>query len=295
MTIFAPEGLYPLSIPTAEELRRAAGGEEIFQAMCIKCNEYHDLLVELGGVRGLIPRQEAACAMGGTAVREIAVLSRVGKPVAFRVLGFRADGTVLLSRKAAQLAAREHLLSTLRPGDILPAVVQSLASFGAFCDIGCGFVALMSIDRCSVSRISHCNQRFRPGQKIYAAVLAVEGQRVELTHRELLGTWAQNAEQFRPGQTVTGIVRGSQSYGTFIELTPNLSGLAEPGEKLEPGQPVSVYIRSIQPDRQKIKLTVLEKLPPMTDMGPIRYFCTSGHLSRWEYGPGSKNVTRFSP
>lgn len=295
MTIFAPEGLYPLSVPTPEDLRRAAGGGEIFQAMCVKCDEYHDLFVDLGPVRGFIPRQEAALGPDGATVKEIAVLSRVGKPVAFRVLGFSADGTALLSRRAAQVAARDHLLNVLRPGDILPAVVQSLAPFGAFCDIGCGFVALMSIDRCSVSRISHCDQRFMPGQKIYAAVLRLDGQRVDLTHRELLGTWAENAGQFRPGQTVTGIVRGSQSYGTFIELTPNLSGLAEPGESLAPGQPVSVYIRSIQPERQKIKLTVLEKLPIPAEPRPLRYYRTSGRLTQWEYAPGSPNVTRFSP
>lgn len=34
--------------------------------------------------------------------REIAILSRVGKPVCFQVLGFTSDGTVLLTRRAAR-------------------------------------------------------------------------------------------------------------------------------------------------------------------------------------------------
>ena len=154
----------------------------------------------------------------------------------------------------------------------------------------------MSIERCSVSRITHCNQRFSPGQKIYTAILGIdrEARRINLTHRELLGTWAENAAGFRAGQAVTGIVRSVQPYGAFIELTPNLSGLAEPEGSLEPGQMVSVYIRSILPDKQKIKLTVLEQLDPR-HVPPrlLRYYRTVGRLDRWEYAPGSGTVTVF--
>lgn len=290
---YAPEGLYPLTPIRADALRRAAGMRKIFYAMCVKCDEYHNLLVDLGQIRGLIPREEAAMGILEGSVREIAILSRVGKPVCFQVLGFTSDGTALLSRRSAQEEARMALLERLRPGDILPAVVQSMASFGVFCDVGCGVTALMSIERCSISRINHCRQRFSPGQRIYAAVLSTEGGRISLTHRELLGTWAENAAQFRPGQTVTGVVRGTKPYGVFIELTPNLSGLAEPTQDLEPGQAVSVYIRSICPEKQKIKLTVLEKLPQEPDRTPPRYYRTTGSMDRWEYAPGSAAVTVF--
>ena len=118
--------------------------------MCIKCDEFHNLVVDLGSLRGLIPREETALGIADGA-REIAILSRVGKPVCFQVLGFTSDGTVLLSRRAAQAEALDYFLEHLRPGDILPSVVQNPASFGTFCDIGCGVTALMSIERCSVS------------------------------------------------------------------------------------------------------------------------------------------------
>ncbi len=87
--------------------------------------------------------------------------------------------------RAAQAEALDYFLEHLRPGDILPSVVQNPASFGTFCDIGCGVTALMSIERCSVSRITHCNQRFSPGQKIYTAILGIdrEAKRISLTHQ----------------------------------------------------------------------------------------------------------------
>ena len=146
---------------------------------------------------------------------------------------------------------------------------------------------LLGIEQISVSRIRHSKDRFREDQQIYAVIQALDRDtgRIQLSHRELLGTWAENAALFRAGQTVTGVVRSVQEYGAFIELTPNLSGLAEPNFDLSVGDTVSVYIKSILPERLKIKLVALRKLDPQTlPQRPLRYFRTSGHIDRWRYG-----------
>ena len=52
MPTYRPEGLQNQPIPTPEVLRRAGGSREIFQAMCIKCDEFHNLVVDLGCLRG---------------------------------------------------------------------------------------------------------------------------------------------------------------------------------------------------------------------------------------------------
>lgn len=102
------------------------------------------------------------------------------------------------------------------------------------------------------------------GRRIHAAVLETlpEQGRVKLTHRELLGTWAENARDFAPGMTVEGTVRGLKDYGAFIELAPNLSGLAEPRADLREGDRVSVFLKAMLPERMKIKLLVIERLSP---------------------------------
>ena len=294
MEQYRPEGL-PVTVPGLETLRAGADTSEIFQAMCIKCDEFHNLHLDLGPIRGIIPREEAAMGIADGKTREGAILSRVGKAVSFRILAFDRNGNAIASRRAAQQAAREYYLTHLQSGDILPAVVQNPASFGAFCDIGCGFPALMRVDRCCVSRLASTEQRFHRGQSIYAAVLEVDTTlgRISLTGRELLGTWAENAALFRQGQTVLGVVRSVMPYGTFIELTPNLSGLAETEQPLAVGDAVSVYIRSIQPDKHKIKLTVLERLPEPPRPAELMWRQTQGHLERWEYYPGSAAFTVF--
>lgn len=290
---YCPEGVNAAP-PTADDLRRSIGTGEIFQAQCIKCDEFHNLHLDLKEMQGIIPREEAALGIREGATKEIAIISRVGKWVSFQALGFDSRGAAILSRRAAQAEARSYFLNTLRPGDVIPAVVQNAAAFGVFCDIGCGCTALMRIERCCISRLSTTAEHFHPGQQIYAAVLAVDDAEglIHLTGRELLGTWEENAALFRPGQTVTGFVRSIMPYGVFIELTPNLSGLAELSVPVAQGDQVSVYIRSIQSEKHKLKLTVLERLnqPVPTQ---LTYFQAEGHMEKWEYYPGSTAVTYF--
>lgn len=299
MNYYLPEGmdLHRTGF-TMEDLRKARSEGTILQAIAVVCTENHDLLVDLGCCIGRIPKDETAIGVREGSVRDIAILSKVGKPVSFRVIQVPASGQPLLSRRLAQEEAKGHILETKRPGDIIPAVVTSLASFGAFCDIGCGLPALMGIESISVSRISHSRDRFREDQQIFAVIYSIDREtgRIQLSQRELLGTWEENAACFQAGQTVTGIVRSVKDYGAFIELTPNLSGLAEPNFDLRVGDVVSVYIKSILPERLKIKLIALRKLDPETQPEkPLHYFRTAGHLDRWQYGSEktAKTITVF--
>ena len=247
------------------------------------CNLY----VKLGDYTGMIPHEDGAIGIREGTTRDIALLSRVGKPVSVVITHIKEDGTLCLSRRKAQELTQNYFLQELRSGDILPATVTHLESFGAFVDIGCGLPSLLGIETLSVSRISHPQQRFVPDQEIYALVTDMDPatRRVSLTHKELLGTWEENAAQFSAGMTVTGIVRSVKEYGIFVELAPNLSGLAEIRPDFTEGDLVSVYIKSILPERMKIKLLIIAKLASSAVPPPISYFQTEGRLQRWEYAP----------
>ena len=239
----------------------------ILEARALLCTQQHDLVVDFGFCRGIIPRCEGALGIADGSVRDIALLSRVGKPVCFLIesIGQQSDGSLcpVLSRRAAQQLCLEQYIRSLTAGDVIPARVTHLEGFGCFVDIGCGIPSMIPIDCISVSRISHPADRFSAGQDIRAVVCAVDaGGRVTLSHKELLGTWLENAADFRPGDTVTGILRGKHPYGQFVELTPNLSGLTDTPQALPEGSAVSVRIRSIQPERQKIRLQVIRVLGP---------------------------------
>ena len=203
-----------------------------------------------------------------------------------------------LSRRAAQLECMRCCIADLIPGDIIPAKVTHLERFGAFVDVGCGVISLLPVDGISVSRISHPQERLAVSQRIYVVIKSIDGGsgRISVTHRELLGTWEENAVMFAAGQTVAGIIRSIESYGIFVELTPNLTGLAEPHDGVVSGQSAAVYIKSITPERMKIKLVVVgayrgEILRDVTrDTAPPHYFIDTGsveHISSWRYSPPS--------
>lgn len=296
---YQPEGMLLANCENHEFLSSRAGLEKalekqkILESVALLCDNDFNLHFDLGGVPGIMPRDEVVYTQSGEEIKDIAVLTRVGKPVCFKITGFgkMPDGTVCarLSRRAAQRECTLHYISTLIAGDVIPAIVTHLENFGAFVDIGCGIVSLLSIDGISVSRISHPRVRFSPGDRIFAVVKSIdEYGRIYMTHRELLGTWEENAVQFAPGQTVAGIVRSIENYGVFVELTPNLAGLAELKEGVEINQNAAVYIKSIIPEKMKIKLIIIDSHAGISPQKQLRYYVdpkTVPHIDRWCYSP----------
>ena len=246
------------------------------------------LRFELGGQRAYMPFEECVDVGPQEEIKDIAVLTRVGRPTCFVITGTEVDENgeevFLLSRSLAQRLCRRQYLDILEAGSVIPCTVTHIENFGAFCDIGCGIAALLPIDCLSVSRISSPADRVQVGQQLLCAIKNRDPQgRIVLTLRELLGTWSENAACFAPGETVVGIVRSVEDYGVFIEIAPNLAGLAEADRSLHPGQAVSVYIKNILPDKMKIKLVVVNKNLAQPLRFEPHYFVTRGRIKKWTY------------
>lgn len=289
-----PENRAATATPTA--LADAAAAGTVLEANVILCDAAHNLIVDLGCMKGLILREEGAVGIAEGTVRDIALISRVGKPVCFTVTAIKtnAQGRLYaeLSRRAAQLRCLEQLHREKPVGSVLNARVTHLESFGAFCDVGCGIAALLPIDAIPVSRISHPRDRLRVGQDLRVVVRAVdENGRITLTQKELLGTWAENAAEFSEGQTVSGIIRSVESYGVFVELTPNLAGLAEPKPAARAGMLASVFVKSIIQEKMKVKLIIIDCFEG-DYTPPLQYFFNGSSMQHWQYSPenSTKNI-----
>lgn len=259
--------------------------QTVVEGMVLRCDKNQTLYIRLGDRIGMIPREETALGLSEGMVSEFSVLARVGKPVSFHVVALEAsDGiiTPILSRRSAQSEALSHLRS-LPAGTVIPATVTHLEQFGAFVDVGCGLISMIPIARISASRIRHPNQRLQVGQAIPVVFLGYDEAHMHilLSHRELLGTWEENAAHFQAGDTVTGIVRGIKDYGIFIELTPNLTGLSEYRDGMTEDQMVSVYIKSILPKKHKIKLNIIDTLDQMGTYMPIQYPPIPSMVNPW--------------
>ena len=171
MNMYMPEGML-ISSPknyeytsSEEGLARALSKGIILEAPAILCDHRYDLHIELGArVRGIIPRQESQYLRADEQIKDIAILTRVGKTVCFKVMGFEkstnGETIALLSRRAAQKECVLNYLAGLCPGDIIPAKITHLESFGAFVDIGCGICSLLSIDCISETYIRPLSSMF---------------------------------------------------------------------------------------------------------------------------------------
>ncbi len=276
---------------TLQGIEYAWNSEMILEGVVTKCDNERNLTVELGKFTGIIPRNEAVMPCGNEPIRDIAIITRVGKAVCVKIMDIikKEDGStiVMLSRRKAQEECFNNYVSKLLPGEIIDARITHIEPFGAFCDVGCGIISLLSVDCISVSRIHDPGDRFFVGQYIKCAVKSGLDDlgRITLTHKELLGTWEENAAAYRAGETAVGIIRSVEPYGVFVELTPNLAGLAEWREDVKVGQSAAVYIKSIIPEKMKIKLVIVDTQNVAVNPGIPDYFISEGRLTYWRYSP----------
>lgn len=308
MSIYYPEGRLihtpqnKAALSSQSALADACRDGQILEARAVICDSEHNLIVDLGCMKGIIPREESAIGIREGTVRDIAIISRVNRPVCFIITGFEKqheNGTVaILSRRLAQERCQEEYISQKHPGDVIDATITHLEPFGAFADIGCGIISLLPIDAISISRINHPNERFSVGMEIKVVIKLIENHRITLSHKELLGTWEENAAQFSAGETVAGIVRSVEPYGIFIELAPNLAGLAELKDGVHPGQQASVYIKNIIPSRMKVKLIIIDTFDQTHQPENPTYYFQGAHMDSFSYSPEcceKKLTTTFFP
>ncbi|MBO5857451.1 MAG: 30S ribosomal protein S1 [Clostridia bacterium] len=295
MSLYLPEGF----LIKTEENKKALSSFENFkeayqkgkpiEARASSCDKEHNLHIDFGFIEGIIPRSECAVGIDEGTTRDIAIIARVNKPVKFLITDIKeinGKPTAILSRKILQNRFYQLKLPEFKTGDIISASVTHLENFGVFCDIGCGINALLPIDSISVSRIPHPNVRFLVGDEIKVIIKDIdEDNRITLSHKELLGTWEENAENFSVGETVSGIIRSVENYGIFIELAPNLAGLAEYTSNVEVGQQTSVYIKSIIPEKMKFKLIIVEAFNADYPTPEPDYFYIGDHIDYFKYSP----------
>ncbi len=306
-SIYKPEGTLIDTARNRELISSIAGLEYalqhglILEGIATLCDSKCNLHIDLGSYSGIIEREDVIYNKNGELIKDIAILTRVGKAVCFKIKSIDDIGgkkIIKLSRKEAQRDCYENFLLNLIPGDIINSTVTHLENFGAFVDIGCGVSSLLSIDCISVSRISHPKDRLMCGMNIMTVIKSIDycTGRIYVSHRELLGTWEENASLFATGQTIAGIIRSVESYGIFVELTPNLAGLAELRESkvssnnIFAGQRAAVYIKSIIPERMKIKLVLIDIGKGCVPPSMPEYFIDTtviDHIDSWNYSPNN--------
>lgn len=246
-----------------EQINNAWKNGQIIQAKVKECDSSYNLHIDLGNeLEGVIPRDEIeAISVDNSGFPKPNIcLSKVNNFVQFKVKDI-TENKVILSRKSVGKEVINWINSELKEGDIINGIVKNIRPYGVFVEIGGGICGLLHIENISVARIKNPEERFYVGQKINVMIKSIDKklEKIELTYKELLGTWEDNVQSYHEGQTVKGIVRDTEKSksGIFVEIKPNLVGMADYKEKMEYGKQVDVYIKKIIPEKKKIKLVIV--------------------------------------
>lgn len=123
MIDFYPEGWLidtignRLSMQNPATLAQASHDEKILEARALVCDGEHNLVVDLGCMKGIISREDGAIGIKEGLVRDIAVISRVNRPVCFTITGFKKDQNghtyATLSRKKCSNKVHESIYKRL--------------------------------------------------------------------------------------------------------------------------------------------------------------------------------------
>ncbi len=223
-------------------------------------------------------------------------------------------GNLVLSRRAVlereKAEKREQRLAELEIGSAVEGTVRKIMDFGAFVDIG-GLDGLLHISQLSWEKVKHPSEVLEEGQKIQVRVDKVDPQsgKISLSYRSLQDhPWNNAEERFPVGAIVHGTVSRIADFGAFVRLATGVEGLVHLSEMahhrvhkvtnhVKEGQEVDVKILSIEPDRQRMSLSLKAAQQPPADAvkpdepeveEPPRELALPKHRGPLKGGTGSK-------
>lgn len=247
-----------------EELQNIKENQQVLDMYIEEIDENLNMIGKIGkNVKAIIPRGEASSVVGEDGlVEEKFIVNKVGKvlPVCIKEIVQNNDGIeLIMSKRLLELKVRKWMYMHLKPGVKLRGIVVGLKDYAAFVDVGGGVTGILKLHDMSDSRLTNASDMFKLGQRINVVVKKYDRDtgRIELTYKELLGTFEENVKEFKEGDIVEGIVRNRIKSGVFVELKPNVIGIAEHVNGIESNQKVLVSIKKINLEKKKIKLVII--------------------------------------
>jgi small subunit ribosomal protein S1 len=225
------------------------------------------------GVRAFMPASRSG-------VRDAAEMEKlVGQEITCRITKLDVtDEDVVVDRRAIleeeALSVRQGRYSELKEGDVVSGQVRSLASYGAFVEIG-GIDGLLHVSDISWSRVNSLEDVLTVGQQLQLKVLKVdpENSRISLGLKQLQPEpWDAAAEKYKVGQRITGTVTRLMDFGAFVELEPGIEGLIhvsemswlkkvrKPSDILKTGDTVDAIVLSVSAGERRISLGLKQAL-----------------------------------
>lgn len=180
---------------------------------------------------------------------------------------------LILSRKnlllREQNANKKNLLEKIVEGSVFKGIVRDIKDYGIFVDLG-GLTGLVHVSELSWSRKDNIEKSFKIDQEVDVKVLSFdpEKERLSLSIKSLTpNPWEVFVSNTNVGDVLTGEVKNIKDYGVFVSLGDGIDGfvhisnissdfIKNPSEVLKVGDKIDAKILNIDPQTQKIELTL---------------------------------------
>jgi small subunit ribosomal protein S1 len=262
-------GLQILDWERAEKLEAA---DETIELTIINHNK-GGLVAEFGRLQGFVPNSHVPEIrnMNNHVERQQYKAKQIGTTRPFKIIEISPQQErLVLSATAVQREQRQQRLQTLTVGEIVTGKVVNLKKYGAFADIGDGLTGLLHISKIAWEHIDHPADVLAVGDTLKLKIddIEIERGRISLNRKVLLpGPWEQFTAANEAGDLVEGEVTAVVDFGAFVKIPQGVEGLlhqnemnlphgSSPADILQPGESVLVRIVSIEPDRQRLSLSM---------------------------------------
>ena len=247
-----------------KQLEEIKNKQEVLDMYVTDIDDSFNMIGVIGkNIKAMIPRDESSSIVGDDGlVEEKHIINKKGKILHVcikEIINNNDNIELIVSKKILELKVRKWMYMHLKPGMKLKGVVVSTNDYAAFVDVGGGVTGILKLENISDILIQKASDVLHIGQRINVIVKKFDRDtgRIELTYKEILGTFEDNISKFKEGDIVDGTIRNRIKSGIFVEIAPNVVGLAEHVNGLEYGQKVLVSIKRIIPEKKKVKLIII--------------------------------------
>ena len=223
--------------------------------------------VDIGGVDGLLHVGDISWARVADPASELAI----GDVLDLKVLKLdKKSGKISLGLKQLTPDPWEEAVKKLTPGDRVTGEVTRLTDFGAFVEIFPGVEGLIHVSEMSwTKRVQRASDILKAGERVEAVVLKVEGTRLSLGLKQVIGNpWETIRDRYPNGKIVEGKVTRLATFGAFVEVEEGIEGMVHvseftsekriehPSEVVKVGQMVRAVVLSTDPETRRLKLGI---------------------------------------
>lgn len=260
-----------LELEDWQNAQNALDTDSIIEGTVVDTNR-GGLLVRYGRLNGFVPQSHIVSLPRFASQDEMEDAKRklimTKLPLKFIEIDRRRN-RLILSERVARVQAEQTRISELHEGQRVKGRVVSIVDFGAFVDLG-GVDGLIHISKLAHNHVSHPGEVVAVGDEVEVVIDSIdeEKNRISLDRTAVLANpWDSVADEYSVGDLIQGLVTNVVDFGVFVQLPNGLQGLvhlsrmemfgsSNPRDMLREGDALLVRIVSLEPDRQRIGLSI---------------------------------------